>query len=83
MPSGKHSTPNIKISLQRCLVAAVMPLPTNRRTFCWARSMTPLGLSKESSTRVPLSSSGGDRNHCQVEGGAGSQLSQNRRRCSA
>ena len=43
----------------------------------------PAGLVEGAIDTGPIVVSGGDWDHCQVEGGAGSQLSQNRRRCSA
>ena len=50
---------------------------------CWILSLTPRVLLKAPWMRGLSSSSDSDRNRCQVEGGAGGQLSRNRRRCSA
>jgi hypothetical protein len=82
-PFGEPSPQNIKSCFQGDLIATMMPPPSNFRAFSWILSLTPRVLLKAPWTLRRSSSSDSDRNRCPVEGGAGGQLSRNRRHYSA
>src|ERR1700730_3635875 len=80
---GEPSPQNIKSCFRGDLKATTMPPSPRCRVFCWTLSLSPRVLLKALWTRGLSSSSDSDHNRYPVRGGAGGQLSRNRRRCSA